>query len=81
MKKTNIPKYVHRVHLSFHNKIELYTEFEFDLGMFEKMSDAEHIRRMLADSNPQYTVLLTSTEVLNPRLSYDLSRPNDYRVF
>lgn len=81
MKRTNIPKYVHRVHLSFVHKIELYTEYEFDLGMFEKMSDAEHIRRMIADSNPRYTVLLTSSEVLNPRLSYDLSRPNDYRVF
>lgn len=81
MKRTNIPKYVHRVVLSFHCKIELYTEYEFELGLFEKMSDAEHIRRMIADSNPRYTVLLTSKEVPNPRLSFDLSRPNDYRVF
>lgn len=45
------------------------------------MSIAEHIRRAIAASNPNYNVTLTATEVPNPRLSCDLSVPNDYRIF
>lgn len=81
MKKKNIPPYLHIVKLRFQDKATLYTEVEFVLGLFEKMSDAEHIRRMIASSNPFYVVTLSTMEVPNPRLSYDLQTQCDYRVF
>ena len=81
MNRKNVPKTLYRVHLSFISRTELYTVFEFDLGLFDRMSIAEHIRRAIAASNPTYNVTLTATEVPNPRLSYDLSVPNDYRIF
>lgn len=81
MNKKNVPPYLHRVHLSFIHRDELYTVVEFDLGLFDRMSSAEHIRRMIQASNPQFIVQLSSCEVKNPRLTYDLSVPNDYRIF
>lgn len=79
--RKNIPPTLYRVHLSFVDAKDLYTAFEIDLGLFDRMSTAEHIRRMIAASNVKYKVLLTATEVPNPRLSYDLSVPYDYRIF
>ena len=79
-KKQSTP-YVYRIHLNFIHSAELYTAFEFDLGYFERISDAEHIRRMIASCNPQFKVLLTCNEVKNPRLTCDISQPVDYRVF
>ena len=79
--RKNIPPTLYRVHLSFVDAKDLYTAFEIDLGLFDRMSTAEHIRRMIAASNVKYKVLLTATEVPNPRLSYDLSVPCDYRIF
>lgn len=79
--RKNIPSTLYRVHLSFVDAKDLYTAFEIDLGLFDRMSIAERIRRMIAASNVKYKVLLTATEVPNPRLSYDLSVPYDYRIF
>lgn len=79
--RKNIPPTLYRVHLSFVDAKDLYTAFEIDLGLFDRMSTAEHIRRMIAASNVKYKVLLTATEVPNPRLTYDLSVPCDYRIF
>ena len=81
MKKKNIPLYLYMVKLRVQDKATLYTELEIILGLFEKMSDAEHIRRMISSSNPHYVVTLSVTEVPNPRLSYDLQSQSDYRVF
>lgn len=81
MAKKQPTPYVYRVHLSFVHSVELFTVFEFDLGYFERISEAEHIRRMIAACTPQFKVLLTCREVKNPRLTYDLSHPVDYRVF
>lgn len=79
--KKSIPQTLYRVRLSFVHAKELYTAFEMELGLFDRMSTAEHIRRTIAASNPHYKVLLVCTEVPNPRLTYDLSISNDYRIF
>lgn len=79
--KKQPPKYVYDVLITFVSKVNLYTCFEFHLGLFECISDAEHIRRVIVNSNRGYNVTLTCKEIPNPRLECDLVAPNDNRVF
>lgn len=74
-------QFVYDVLLTFVSKVGLYTSFEFHLGLFEQISDAEHIRRVIANCNPDYNVTLTCKQIPNPRLSTDFTLMNNNKVF
>ncbi len=79
--KRNPPKTAYRTKLVFHQRQGLFMLAELELGIFENISQAEHIRKMMAASNPKLIIRLLHEEIPNPRLSLDLSCPNDYRVY
>ena len=69
MKKEEVKKTILKCTLNLVNPETLVIECSLSLGIIERPQHGEKIRVLLAENNPEYLVLASYEELLNPSYS------------